>query len=71
MRYKVVEGSESGHCCFDATVVDTEQPRFHYAPEHPQYMKQMGLWICECFEVEEANMICDVLNDDETRKCDG
>ena len=25
MRYQVVEDSQSGHCCFDATVVDTSK----------------------------------------------
>ena len=40
-RYKVLAGSQSGHCCFDYTVVDTLKP-------HPVYASQ-GLFdaICE------------------------
>lgn len=52
MRFKVVEGSESKHCCFDATVVDTTKPwsADRYEP------------VCECFESEDAKMIADALN---------
>ena len=46
-RYKVLVGSQSGHCCFDYTVVDTLKP-------HPVYASQ-GLFdaICETFSEEE------------------
>lgn len=53
-RYKVVEGSESGHCCFDATVVDTQTP-------HPFYSDDYA-WVCECFDIESAQNIADALN---------
>jgi hypothetical protein len=52
-RYKVVDGSQSGHCCFDATVVDTTKPtgyRDHCEP------------MCECFERADAERIAAALN---------
>ena len=49
-RYKAVEGSESGHCCFDATVVDTQAPN------------PLFCWVCECFDMGNAQKIADALN---------
>lgn len=45
-RYVVKEGSESLHCCFEATVMDTTN-------DGP---------VCECLEEEDAKLICDALN---------
>ena len=53
-RYKAVKGSESGHCCFDATVVDTQTP-------HPTFAGDLD-WVCECFTIEDAQKIADALN---------
>ena len=53
-RYKAVKGSESGHCCFDATVVDTQTPHPLFAREH--------YYVCECFDMEDAQKIADALN---------
>lgn len=47
-RYQVRSRSESGHCCFEATVVDTHTP----GPK----------WICECMDADEAERICELLN---------
>ena len=47
MRYVVHEGSDSGHCCFDASVIDTERD---------------NVCVCECFGLEEAHRIADALN---------
>lgn len=46
MRYQVIEGSGTGHCCFGATVVDTSRPNT----------------VCECFSMKDAQLICDALN---------
>lgn len=46
MRYQVVVGSQSCHCCFEATGVDTSRPNT----------------VCECFSMEDAQLICDALN---------
>jgi|GEM_PF-5983942 len=51
MRYQVVKGSESAHCCFEATVVDTEK-EVHDRPD----------WVCECFDPARAHAIADALN---------
>lgn len=50
-RYKVVKGSESGHCCFEATVVDTQT---HTNGEFDE--------VCECFNMEIAQEVADALN---------
>ena len=54
-RYKVLEGSESGHCCFEATVVDTMKPLFICGePKCEQ--------VCECFALADAERICLAMN---------
>lgn len=53
-RYKVVEGSETGHCCFGATVVDTHAPRHGWEGKFD--------WVCECYGLKDAQKITDALN---------
>lgn len=53
-RYKAVEGSESAHCCFKATVVDTQT-------SNPSFCDELD-WVCECFDMESAQKIADALN---------
>ena len=50
-RYRVIKGSVTSHCYFEATVVDTEKK----AISHPE-------WICECFDVARAHAIADAMN---------
>lgn len=57
-RFKVVKGSQSCHCCFEATVVDTTKPVM-IGGEH--YEGQFEP-VCECFEVEDAETVCHALN---------
>jgi len=57
-RFEVREGSESGHCCFEATVVDTATPHPVYGTLNPPQFN----WVCECFEVEDARRIAAALN---------
>lgn len=45
-RYKIINESVSKHCCFAYTIIDTET-------ENP---------MCETFDKEEAEIICDALN---------
>lgn len=54
-RYIVIEGSESAHCCFTATVVDTQIP-------NPSFSH--GNTVCECFDMESAQKIAAALNAD-------
>lgn len=63
-RYLVVEGSQSWHCCFDWTVVDTTQPVI-IAGDH--YKGQFEA-VCECFEQWQASEICEALNEMEKNK---
>lgn len=62
-RYIVVDGSQTGHCCFDATVVDTTKPTMiggeHYNGEFEP--------VCECFDRADAERITDALNVAEAR----
>ena len=51
MRYKVIEGSNSGHCCFDYSVIDTDK----------NTPFEDGR-ICETFYKPEADLICNALN---------
>lgn len=50
-RYEVKEGSESAHCCFEASVIDTSKKKL-----------TDGYIVCECFSPEDAERICDALN---------
>ena len=58
MKYKLVEGSQSGHCCFEFTVVDTTKPKM-IGDEH--YNNQFKA-VCECFDFDDAYKICEALN---------
>jgi hypothetical protein len=65
-RYKVVEGSQSAHCCFEATVIDTRRPTMIVGK---QFVRKIGGVevpqfdsICECFEESDAELICNALN---------
>jgi hypothetical protein len=63
-RYKVVDGSQSGHCCFDVTIVDTTIPKI-IAGEHWRNSDTGELEyqaVCECFEEKDAEVICAALN---------
>lgn len=57
-RFKVASDSQSGHCCFDYTVVDTNRPRLMHGK---QYNMQF-LAVCECFYEAEAEAIAAGLN---------
>lgn len=57
-RYAVVKGSQSSHCCFDCTVVDTTRP---YLIRGQQYKGQFEA-VCETFSEEDAELICLALN---------
>lgn len=64
-RYRVVPFSQSAHCCFVATVVDTANPQL-IGEEH--YRDSDGYLIydevCECFSDDDAVRIAEALNRD-------
>jgi hypothetical protein len=55
MKYKVVNGSKSGHCCFEATVISIAADGTEDTT-------------CECFSSIIAEMICEALNKKEDSK---
>jgi hypothetical protein len=57
-RYIVVEGSQSCHCCFDFTVVDTTRPVIIGGEQYENQFES----VCECFEQVDAIEICKALN---------
>jgi len=62
-RYAIYKGSQSAHCCFDATVVDTTKPTMigdkHYQGMDGQFYYET---VCECFSEEDAELVCKALN---------
>jgi hypothetical protein len=65
MRFKVVSYSQSAHCCFDFTVVDTEEPVVihgeHYRDPRTGDLQYEA--VCECFTQENAKRVADALNE--------
>jgi len=57
-RFKIVEGSQSAHCCFEATVVDTSRPVIIGGKHFDNQFKP----VCESFDVESAQEIAAALN---------
>lgn len=56
-RYQVVDGSQSAHCCFAATVVDTHKPIIIGDDVTDEYDP-----VCECMERGDADKIAAALN---------
>ena len=63
-RYAIYRGSQSAHCCFDATVVDTTKPDIiggkHYQDSDTGQFHYES--VCECFSEEDAELVCKALN---------
>lgn len=57
-RFRVREGSQSHHCCFAATVVDTARPYVEPDGRPSGDFEPM----CECFTAAEALWIAAALN---------
>lgn len=57
-QYIVVPGSQSAHCCFDFTVVDTARPVLIDG----QHFENRFESVCECFHEEDARLITAALN---------
>lgn len=56
-RFVVLVGSESAHCCFDATIVDTQTLDSLGNPSN----------IAECFDMNDALRIAEALNEKESK----
>lgn len=57
-RYIVVRGSQSMHCCFGATVVDTTRPVMIGGEQYEGQFEPL----CECFDKADAERIAVALN---------
>lgn len=57
-RYEIREESQSAHCCFGATVVDTSKRLEVGFGQIPDRFKA----ICECFDLEDARKVANALN---------
>jgi hypothetical protein len=57
-RWEVRIGSQSSHCCFEATVVDVTKPHIIGGEQYEDHCEP----ICECFSVEQAEQIAAALN---------
>lgn len=62
MRYKVIPESQSWHCCFEYTVVDTTKPVMLGGEQYKDEFEA----VCECFEESDAELICAALNKQDT-----
>lgn len=58
-RYKVIKGSQSAHCCFEWTVVDTTRKAMYTASGFEA--------VCECFDEIDADKIVGSLNSSQSR----
>lgn len=68
-RFQVKEGSQSAHCCFEATVVDTAIPRIVGGKQCVRDGEPQWEAVCECFDLEDAKDIAHALNLAEDEPC--
>lgn len=58
-RFRVIERSQTGHCCFNASVLDTTKPILG-----GDKVTLLGYEaVCECFSGDDAQLICVALNE--------
>lgn len=63
-RYFVILGSVTGHCCFEASVLDRTQPL--EIPQRPE--NERFFVVAECHNPEDAYKICAAMNRAEEEK---
>jgi hypothetical protein len=62
-RYKVVKESATGHCCFEASVVDQLRP--FIGGDDKIHWDLSAASVCECLDSEMAEKIASLLNANE------
>ena len=67
-KYKLIKESDSGHCCFVASVIDMTKPHYHCDDINEELEPLSYDCVCECFSVENAQKVCDALNNQHTRE---
>lgn len=67
-RFVIVEGSYSGHCCFNYSILDMLKSKMRTVyvegeqlPEYPDDCLENET-VCECFELESAKLVCIAIN---------
>jgi hypothetical protein len=74
MRYQIYNGSQSRHCCFEYTVVDTTKPDMIGGKQYKDPSCAGGQYhyetICECFSHEDAVIVCKALNSVDQKRFD-
>ncbi len=65
-RYHLHKGSDSSHCCFACSVIDTQPQKNHgplndYRLDFENGIPQFEA-VCECMNEDDAQRICDALN---------
>lgn len=62
-RYITLKGSQSRHCCFAVTIIDTTKPEMigeeYFRGSDGELSYEI---VCECFDMENAEKICRALN---------
>lgn len=53
-RFIILEDSDSGHCCFEHSILDTTKMNDVWPEKYES--------ICETFDIESAESICEALN---------
>ena len=61
-RYIIYNGSKSAHCCFEATVMDSTKPEIINGEHYEDGLGKHYETICECFSIEDAELVCKALN---------
>lgn len=68
-RFRIINGSDSGHCCFKYSIVDTSKSQWEGYHEEVRLnsrdIKEYGfvyVSVCECFELKDAELVCKALN---------
>ena len=67
-RFIIYEGSKSSHCCFEATVMDSTRPVIIGGKQHEFQGIKHYETVCECFSMEDAEIVCRALNADESEE---
>lgn len=57
-RFKAIKGSQTAHCCFEATVIDTTKPHMDFEGKPMDWFTE----VCECFDMASAETIAAALN---------
>lgn len=65
-RFQLIEGSTSGHCCFEFTIEDRAKPDMRASGGTERMVDSDGRPkfqpVCECFDRESAERLVNALN---------